>query len=432
MGQGICAASGQTSFVGNDIILRLLLHRNIQSTKDGRNGVCMENRKITVCILSASMLQMCMVAFAGVVSGMMKAFPEYNAVTIQTCINFNCIVAMGISILSGYLAVRISKKYIVITGLSCLLSLSVFGYFFHGSIVVMFLWFGIMGLGLGLYIPVVSSLMADYFDDKGRSKISGMQTSLINLGGVILTFLGGMLADIAWYSTFLVFILALPVIIIAVVNLPRQNKTVPEERTGEMVRMPVKAWYYPVVVFVYMMLYNVYMSNISLLLGERGFSSSSMAGLSNAVFMLGGVFCGFFFDRLSARFRDFLFSIGFLIQGMGFLVVSQLSSLPLMMAVSFVAGAGLSCCLPRCIYAIISEIPAEMATIASALVYSIAPNVAIFVSPSVFSVLSDVIEQDGAKGKFGIAGILSLAFAVVTCAVTKSMEHSGEVKKHKR
>lgn len=74
----------------------------------------------------------------------------------------------------------------------------------------------ILGLAAAGVATSVTTLIADYYDEKARSRVMGLQSAFIGVGGFIFSSLGGVLADMNWRFPFAIYLsplLLLPLII---------------------------------------------------------------------------------------------------------------------------------------------------------------------------------------------------------------------------
>jgi MFS family permease len=370
----------------------------------------MSTGKIKVCVLTAAMMQMCFVGLAAAIADIAKAFPGQSIQLIQTSVTSINLMSILSALLSGWLASSHSKKGLTLAGLSLVATGGAGGFLYHSSLPLVYLWSVVVGFGMGFFTPPVSSLIVDYFDGDERSRLSGLQTSFVNAGGVILTFGGGLLAAAAWYYSYLAFLVAIPVLLVCLANMPPKNKFTAQ--TAGKQKMPSPVYYYMVVTFALLLVYNVFGSNVSLFISENKLGGASLAGSVNAVFMIGGVVCGFAFDKLSRRFGEYLFGLSHLLLCGCFLLMCLNASIPVLAAAALIGGSSISLTLPQCIFSVSAKIPPVLSAGVLSLVTIVSPSVATFVSPTVFAYLGRLMSGAGdSRSRYAAAAAVCLVFA---------------------
>jgi MFS family permease len=111
------------------------------------------------------------------------------------------------------------KKYLLLIGLVI--------YFFGGvggglarNITELLIIRALFGIGAGLIIPLSTSLIADFYEGVERTKMMGYSGSTSHFGGVIFLLVSGWLACISWRYAFVVYGLALVIILMVLFWLP--------------------------------------------------------------------------------------------------------------------------------------------------------------------------------------------------------------------
>ncbi|WP_062049444.1 MFS transporter [Bacillus sp. JCM 19034] len=79
----------------------------------------------------------------------------------------------------------------------------------------------ILGIGVGLMMPLSTSLVADFFDGQERTATMGQVSAVNNLGGVVLFLLSGVLASVTWRAAFSVYVLVIVSMVIIYFFLPK-------------------------------------------------------------------------------------------------------------------------------------------------------------------------------------------------------------------
>jgi MFS family permease len=198
------------------------------------------------------------------------------------------------------------------------------------------------------------SIMLDKFDEKERQLISGFQFSFINLGGIIMSVLSGLMITLVWYGGYLLLLFLIPVVILAAVVLPKEKLlgnargASPAGAHARRTKLPAAVAYYGVALFLFSLMYNVVSSNISTYLSSNHLGNSATAGIATAIFLAGGVVSGTFFSKLSVKLDDYMIPAAFLLLFIGYTLLNLFpGSLPIVLISIFVAGTSACLCLPQ-------------------------------------------------------------------------------------
>ena len=375
------------------------------------------SKKIRICILAGSLFFMCYVAMAAAIADIAAFFPSYSVQVIQTGVTAINLVGVFGALASGWLSFRYSKKLLIVIGLALVSAGGAGGFFFHSSLTLFYAWSFVIGAGLGMFQPLVASLLADYFEGKERNQLAGVQTSFVSGGGVAMAFIGGVLAAVMWHFSYLAFLIAIPILVICVINLPTKNRYSAEK--GAKVKMPRCVYYYFVTVFLFMMVYNTFPSNIALYLSEKGFGTASLAGVINAVFMFGGVFMGLVFSRFSLRIGEYLFGISYAALVLSFVLLCVGQHVVLVFIAAFVGGMSVSMTMPQAMFSVSMKIPPAASAAVFSLMATISPCLGTFVSPTVIAFFSGAVSGAGDSiSRFTAGIVLGAVFAAGQFVIT--------------
>jgi hypothetical protein len=100
-------------------------------------------------------------------------FPNTDAVLIKAMVTLPAICALFLSQLSGWLASFVSKRRLVLAGiLLCLIG--GLGEYFSGDVYRMIASRLVLGVGLGLFMPMTTGLVADFYSGNERTKMLGV------------------------------------------------------------------------------------------------------------------------------------------------------------------------------------------------------------------------------------------------------------------
>jgi MFS family permease len=291
------------------------------------------------------------------------------------------------------------------------------GFFFHESIIILFVWEIILGMAIGILATIGSSLITDHFKGEERSSLMGIQSAVISVGGVMLSLLGGLLATIDWYFNYLAFLLVIPGFILLVFGLPWDKPVRSADHRGIKISVtPKVVALYGTVAFLFMLFYNVISTNLSMHLKENNITGSVNAGVASAVLMLSGAVAGILFKLIARFMGERVIAFGFFNLALGALITGLSSSYWLVLVGVFIAGFSLSIVMAQVVISIADkEKPA-------AVTMSIAMNIAInnlgaFVSPSFTKISKVVMGNDQVALRYLLVSILAFAMSAIWFAV---------------
>ncbi|HOW35074.1 MAG TPA: MFS transporter [Candidatus Omnitrophota bacterium] len=187
----------------------------------------MNNMLVRISILSISLLTvMASAAISPALAKISQAFPGTDPTLIKLVLTLPSLLIIPFSLLGGWLASRMKKKYILLIGLVI--------YFLGGvggglaqSITQLLIIRGLFGIGVGLIIPLSISLIADFYEKEERAKMMGLSGSVSHFGGVVFLLLSGWLACMNWRYAFGVYGLSLLIMLTVFFWLPEPESKKP-------------------------------------------------------------------------------------------------------------------------------------------------------------------------------------------------------------
>lgn len=360
-------------------------------------------------------------------------FPEYSLSTIQTIISLPNLLAVATSILAAVLLRRrlVKKRTIVVSGISMLALTSIAAIILHTQFWQLILFSVLIGSGMGFFIPTSQSIMIDRFDESERQFMGGLQFSFINLGGILMSVIGGLLISIVWYGGYIMLSITIPVAILAIYSLPKEKKLSAAETAARGVKkrnkLPRDVYYYAGIIFVFSLILNVTFSNLSTHLNNSNLGNAATAGVTAAILMAGGVFSGIFFDKLSAIFHDKLIAFAFIILFIGFSMLNLFHTSLLMISVGvFLNGMSISILLPQCLLSTSNIVDPSNSATATMFLSSIAPGSGGFFSPVLFTNITQWLGGDSTQFRYQFVGIVALAVGILLLINTIRRENKQE------
>jgi len=171
-------------------------------------------------ILSVSLLTiMASAAVSPALAQIRAAFPGASATTIKLILTLPSLLILPVSLLSGWLCARLRKRMILLAGLAIYAVCGVGGAAAQ-SIAGLLATRALLGVGIGLIMPLSTTLIADFFSGPARTRMMGLSVAVNNVGGVLFLSAAGWLACVNWRLAFGVYALALVTLVLVARWLP--------------------------------------------------------------------------------------------------------------------------------------------------------------------------------------------------------------------
>lgn len=372
------------------------------------------NFGLKAAILTMSFIQMATNAVASILANIATEFPDASVTTVQYLMTFPNLMIVAVSVIAAGLAEHISKRTLAALGLFLAAVSGILSFAVHSSIVVLYVWAGMLGIGVGLVVPMANSLISDYFQGNERDAMLGYQTGAANAGSMIMTYVGGILATIAWQFDYLVYLLAIPGMILTLLFVPKQNITVQGKNVKEKKRFKMEAHevLFCVVAAVYMLMFYLGPTNIALYFSEKQIGNTMTAGTASSLLLLGGVVMGFFFGKLAEKIGKHTITLGFMALFIGYILIYIKGQLiPAYIGCVFV-GMSNPLVMPQCMGSVVSE-DKQRTTVMMSVVFAIA-NLGTFLAPAITTVSRIVMHAETAASRFAFAGIVTGILACVS------------------
>jgi MFS family permease len=277
------------------------------------------------------------------------------------------------------------------------------------------------GTASGCYLSTIISVIMDQFEMGERQRIMGHQSIFVSVGAILCGFFGGLLAAWQWYGGYLIMLAGIPLGLLSLFALPKEEKRTAAHDEGPAAksRLSPEIFYYAGIVMLFMTLYAVCAANLAVHLANAGMGGTQIAGTLTSFQMVGGACSGFVFGRLSRLFRDYLIAIAVLVLGAALTILNVFSaSLACAFAGVFLAGVSISLLGPQCIVASSNCVDMRSSAVASSLINGLGPGLGTFLSPVIFTNLTNAIVADSTNFRYQFVGFVALGLAVILAAVT--------------
>lgn len=256
---------------------------------------------LTWAILSISLLTvMAGAAIAPALGAIRSHFANSHPLTIQLILSLPALFIIVSTLLFRSYCRLFRTRTLALLGLSIYVVAGA-GAFFVDNISLLLLFRALLGISVGMIMPLSTGLLSYYFPPDEQSHLMGLSAAMNQLGGVIATLLAGILASFSWNYAFLVYLAGLLAIILVATKLPNERLIQP----GGAIRLSSLTRFHPSVtsMLFIMLLFFIYPTNFALTA-----QSANLSTISTTLIMVGldvvAFFIGLLFGYLMRHFRQ--------------------------------------------------------------------------------------------------------------------------------
>ena len=372
--------------------------------------------KLKASVLSLSLLTvMAGAAVAPALGTISQHFAQVPQTMIKLIITLPALFIIITSALFSFLIAKFSPKAITIAGLL----LYTFGGALAGFVdqIYLILFFRVLlGIGVGLIMPLSTGFLTMLFDKKEQSKLMGYSSAMNNLGGIIATSLSGVLVAINWRFSFYIYFMGLIVLILIIKNLPNVNfHESPKEPKNHrsLEKEEIKAILpYAFSAFLVMLVFYALPANFSMIVSKTGLFPIAFVGVvlsvQNIIAFLAGMGLSGILKRMgksTPHVSSMILAVGFLLESMSSSVIATFGGL-------IFIGFGLGVLIPILNSQIAMKIPREKAASAMS-VMSVFLFLGQFLSPIIIDSLSGIMQMDQIQAPYYFAAAICVILLVV-------------------
>jgi MFS family permease len=243
-----------------------------------------ENSKKTLAfgILSLSLLTiMAGAAVSPALADIQKSLNVASPTLVKMILTLPAVFIIPTSYIVGKYAGIISKKKLALLGVLIYVSAGC-GAVFADGIYFLLATRAVLGVAVGIIMPLAASLIADFFEGEDRMRMMGYNAAFANFGGILATFSSGLLASINWRYSFFVYGLGIPVFFIALMFI-RDKKREATGTAQPKKKLPKETYYAAFPVFLVFLGFYTIPTNIAAYLISKDLGGPPEAGYAMAM-----------------------------------------------------------------------------------------------------------------------------------------------------
>lgn len=182
-------------------------------------------KPLTMSILSLSLLTVMAGAAVAPALGVIQAhFVDCNQLFVQMIISVPALFIVITNFIFPKLCNVFGAKTLVLIGL-LLYTLGGCAAGLFDNIFLVLLMRALVGVGVGIIMPLSTGLLSYYFSPEQQVGLMGYSSAMNQMGGVVATLLSGLLANLSWRASFLVYLMGLISMILCLMFLPNEKIT---------------------------------------------------------------------------------------------------------------------------------------------------------------------------------------------------------------
>ena len=254
-------------------------------------------RGLTFAILSISLLTvMAGAAMAPALGAIREHFTHCSPLTVQFIVSLPALTIILTTFAFRPLCRLMRTRTLALTGL-VLYVVAGAGAYFVDDIALLLLLRALLGVSVGMVMPLSTGLLSYYFPPEEQSRLMGLAAAMNQMGGVVATMLAGVLATVEWRYAFLVYLAGLLAIVLVAIFLPNeqlnQQGRANQAQKTKFGTLHLLRRFHPSVtaMLLTMMLFFVYPTNFALTAREQGVGTLTttliMVGLDAVAFAIG-------------------------------------------------------------------------------------------------------------------------------------------------
>jgi MFS family permease len=251
--------------------------------------------------------------------------------------------AIFIAITSPFVGIpirRYGRKPVLVVGIALY---GIFGLapFFMESLHAILVTRAGVGVAEAMLVTVGKALIGDYFTGERRQRWVGYQNAIDAALGTSMWFIGGLLASFGWRSPFLLYFVAIPLLIAVVFLIWEPEPSQDEESNQAASRFPWRrmAVVYSVTLFAGAMYFS-YPTQIARALTELGVATPFLIGILTAIASLGTPLGALAFSRATSLSIPIMMGIGLALIGLPYVGIGLSTHPHIATAIGFVEQIG--------------------------------------------------------------------------------------------
>ena len=237
--------------------------------------------RLYISIAAISFIQGLQFCVSPVLGDIQAHYPDVSVSLVQMLITAPGLLSMLVSLASGWLVLRITKKQLLIFG-ALVAGVTGFMPFLSDSFTLLFVSRTLFGVGLGIATTMNVAVVAEFFEGQERVKAMGFQAASVGAGMVVATTFAGLLGSRGFRNAYYVNVIGFICMILLLVFLPETG--VAKETNTEKVRLNRKVLIMDLFALLEFLFLITFTTNIAMHLAGSIAGNTSVSGILTGLF----------------------------------------------------------------------------------------------------------------------------------------------------
>lgn len=373
-------------------------------------------------ILSVSLLTiMAPTAVAPALAAIKDAFPGISEAEAKFVVTLPTYVMVPMGLIAARMASKMDKKKLLLIGMTIFLIFGVAGGLVNDFTHLLIMRI-IFGLGLGIMTPLATSLIFDFTTTtQERSKLLGIQGASNQLGGLVFMSLSGVLAAISWRLSFMCYAFVLVSLFLTVFFMPSIPPP-PARKPAQdgKAKSEKMSWKVFVLAFFAMMIFACFFvvnTDLAIFMQVSGLGGAEDCGYALSIMRIPAIISGMCIALIMKKLGDWTVPIAAVIMAVGYVIIANAYSYPVLMAGCLVVGLGGGFALPPISLFLPRIVTARQRTLAVAIITSVA-QCGQAISPTYTSLFVSDTCEDPYRARFIVSAVTTVIIAALFLAFT--------------
>lgn len=365
-------------------------------------------------LMIMSLTMACNSALSPILAEVGKSFPDASDAAIQIVLTMINLLTIPMMLVEPVMERYMTKRNIAILGTFLMLIGGLLPQVLNTQLWMLYVVSAIIGMGLSFVVVTSSSLISDYFTGILKSRIMGFQSIFVSIGGTIIAKGSGMFtANWGWQNGYLVFLIAIPIIIAIWAMVPKGDISKPEDSSEKGSGINGSMIYFGFLCLITGVFVATFNTNIAMYLDRNHIGDASTAGTVSAIMQFVGILGGLILGNVVKSLKRLTIGASIIVMAGGTLLVGISTSFTLICIGAFLMGIGFAIRNPGAVTFSANMVSPTQASMAIAIV-SATYNLGNFVSAYVVNPVASMFSEEIGM-RFIVSAVALLVIGVVAC-----------------